>query len=620
MENRYTNGVFVEGFRTLSLATVLSLLKKEDTVIIDTETTISDDMWGRELVSIQLLFGKHNVFISVKDQDLSLLMEELKTKILIGHNIKFDLNMLYTTFGFKAKDVIDTMLAERILDMGRKRGEGYYSLASSVRRRVDQYAYTDQGNLFKSTVNKSIRTTFGEELDKAKVDYALDDTEYTYKLWKKQSLELDKEDLRSIFDLEREFTLVLSDMETEGIHLDVDQWLEVYEEERKISDSMLLELRKEYDINWNSPKQVLGVFKERGVNVEYIDKRTGELKEGVNKTVLAFVTDEVVLKYLRYKEITKLANAYGVKFLRHISPKTGKIHTDFFQMVNTGRTSSSPNLQNLPSKDGRHRACFKAGEGNVFVSADYSGQEMRIAADFAEEKTLIEAIAKGKDLHLMTASLVYGEEITNKEDYRRSIAKTIGFTILYGGGPAKISKQFQMPMADAKAAVLKFKEVYPYLTSYLDKKEQDSIRQGYILTNTVSKRKIYINEYEKLQWLSDHCKRFDSLYHDIHPKILEEYKTMLSSIKREAYNYPIQSTGADIAKLAGILMKRRLSELRIIASPVILVHDEWIYKCKNEDAEVVSRLLEECMLDASKYFLKHLTAPAKAGVSSFWKK
>lgn len=167
-------------------------------------------------------------------------------------------------------------------------------------------------------------------------------------------------------------------MELAGMPVDVDRWLELDEwaseklEEAKLD---LWELYPEIE-NWNSSKQVGGLFKKLGINIVNKDK-----KESVQELVIAKQADEfpIITKYLEYKRFSKLKSTYGIKFLKYVSPITDRIHSSFLQILNTGRVSSNaPNLQNIVSgsddflEGHEWRKAFKAPKGRTFVIADYS--------------------------------------------------------------------------------------------------------------------------------------------------------------------------------------------------------------------------------------------------------
>ncbi len=512
---------------------------------------------------------------------------------------------------------------EQLLYLGLEREKGRFTLENLIRKYVYEYAYTAQGNLFDQTTLKDVRKTFNEfdPLTAEQASYAAKDAEYTYHLYFKLLKRLEEEKLLDVYQkVEKDFVLVLGDMELTGLPLRKDKWGELTLKSKRKVDEALLELKAYADINWNSPKQVLSKFKEAGVGTQFIDKKTGEIKEGVNAGVLGKGADNpVVSLYIKYKEAMKLYSSYGDKFLKHVSPVDGRIHSSFMQMVDTGRTSSSsPNVQQIP-RDPEYRACFEEKDGYTLVIADYSSQEVLLAADLYKEESILEAMASGVDFHLRTASIAYNEEIIDPSDYRRQIAKTIIFATIYGAGPSKIAAQFGMPLKEAKRIVEAVKLAYPNLMSGLEMKFEQTLKDGYITTNAYSKRRIYIQGFEEYRKLKEKLDRFKQYGWDIRPDLKDKLSYTESLIRRKSFNYPIQSSGADMAKVAGAILRKRSLETGLFEL-VLLAHDEWVVRCREENSQQVAEILSKSMVEASALILTHSKAKAKAIVSKQWLK
>lgn len=586
-------------------------------ISLDIETAYDDidSIFTHRPVMISIHDGVKAYAVDVRkfsDDVIKAFLKGLTKKLVVGHNIKFDASVLRNVYGVWLKNVYDTMLACRVIECGLAAPKGHFSLEQVVRRYVDPYAYTSQGNLFLPYVTKNLRTSFGEggEFSEAQIAYAELDAEYALRLYYVLGRKAKEMDLERTVKLENDFLNAVVDMELNGLPFDIPTWEAnipiVNEKIGKLEEY----LKKVADINWNSDKQVKVVFKQLGKDIITIDRDTLQTKESVSKIVMSrYKDDELVSNYLRYKELKKSQTSYGLKFLRNVDSKTLRIHSNFFQVMDTGRTSSSnPNCQNIP-RDENYRKAFQTKD--YFIIADYSSQEVRIAADKAEEWNMIKAIKEGEDLHLKTARLVYGDESIQKSDYRRQNAKTMQFTILYGGGAGKIYKQFNVPKKEAQNLIDTYFKIYPGLKSYLEKAQRAALEKGYILINEVSGRKSFIPYYQEYLACKEHVEYFRNRGWDPYPKIENRYRTLHGEICRKASNYPIQGTAADMAKSAGILMLKENLKL------VLLVHDEWVIETKDiKDSEIVQR----CMEEASKIYLKYLTATAEAVVAQIWKK
>lgn len=200
--------------------------------------------------------------------------------------------------------------------------------------------------------------------------------------------------------------------------------------ENQLVDKLFL-LNKYKQINWNSPKQVHPVLNELGIFPK--DKHG---KPTIGRPVLAKYNTKITGLLVEYSNLTKFCNSFGRKFLSNINPVSKKVHTTYNTIKNTGRTSSvEPNLQQIPNKES-YRRCF-IGD---FTVCDYSNMELRMAGVLSKEKTFIDSFAKDLDLHMETSKAVFKDELHRKE------AKTMNFSILFGGSAFKLSSDFQLPV------------------------------------------------------------------------------------------------------------------------------------------------------------------------------
>lgn len=383
--------------------------------------------------------------------------------------------------------------------------------------------------------------------------------------------------------------------------------------------SIYAELNEVADINWDSPKQVAPVLKSFGVSTMVMDKDTMQLKESVSKLALKDQgSHPIVEKYLKYKELKKSASSYGEKFLAHVGDD-GRIHSSFHQIKDTGRTSSmAPNMQNIPRTE-VFRRCFQGQGDNVLVIADFANQELRVLADKANEASMIDAFMHGRDIHLETAKKAFDNDELKKDSEERQMAKSMNFLMAYGGGASKLATQFSIPMGRAKALIKKYFEEFRSLEEYFYKTGEFAREHGYILIDDVIKRRSYIPEWEEYTYCEEHMRRTAATNKGPDPRIENRYRYLFSKIQRDSQNYPIQGTSANISKLAGILLRRKATETGLFKI-VLLIHDEWVLECKPEDAQQVSKILEDCMLAAAGEFCRAIPIPAESKINKHWLK
>jgi len=231
------------------------------------------------------------------------------------------------------------------------------------------------------------------------------------------------------------------------------------------------------NINLDSPKQFREALAALGVSIPDTREET-----------LAGVVDRhpVVSRFLAYREVSKRANTYGIEFLKHVHPVSQRIHADYRQIgAATGRMSCSrPNLQNIP-RDPAYRACFRPGAGRVLVKADYNQIELRIAAQVAGDKRMIEAYQAGDDLHALTARTVLNTEDGEIRPEDRQAAKALNFGLIYGMGAPRLreyaANSYRVEMTEEEAWRFRerFFKTYPGLRRW-----HRSQRDGPVATRT----------------------------------------------------------------------------------------------------------------------------------------
>jgi len=290
-----------------------------------------------------------------------------------------------------------------------------------------------------------------------------------------------------------------------------------------------------------------------------------------------------------------------------IHPKTGRLHTDFNQMVSTGRLSSSnPNLQNIPNEQ-EYRSCFVAAQGHKLITDDMSQAELRILAEYSKDPAFLEAYATGQDLHVRTACDMFGitpEEVArdkklpdgdpNKKGYRTA-TKTINFGLIYGLTEVGLARRLGCSEAKAKSLIDKYFAKYRRVKEYLDKSGKAAVANRY--STTISGRKRFYNLPEPT----------DPMFNKIR-----------GSVERAGKNCPIQGSNADTIKQAMIYIIERIKNYD--AKLLLTVHDEVIVEVREDQSGEVASIVSQSLIDGFAEFFHTVKMEADALVGDCWLK
>ncbi|HNS43619.1 MAG TPA: DNA polymerase I, partial [Alphaproteobacteria bacterium] len=486
--------------------------------------------------------------------------------VKIGHNAKFDLQMIKKAGIETIHPLEDTMLLSYVLD-GTAHGHGLDELAMLMcgHKMISYDEVTGTG--------KS-RISFAEvPLDKA-CDYAAEDADFTFRLYEILKPRIAPGKMARVYeDIERPLVPVIADMEENGIKVDPNILRQL---SQNFADRLLKleeEIHKEagHPFNIGSPKQ-LGVvlFEEMGLKGGSKTK-TGDWSTAAD--VLEGLAEEnpFAQKILDWRHLSKLRSTYTESLQSNINPKTGRVHTSFsMALTNTGRLSSSdPNLQNIPirTEEGRLiRTAFVAEKGHVLLSADYSQIELRLVAELAGIEALKTSFLKGEDIHARTASEVMGiplEDIT--PDLRRK-AKAINFGIIYGISGFGLAKQLDCPVSEASAYIRTYMERFPELNAFMEKSKEEARKFGHV--KTIFGRKCVISG------------------------ISEKNPARRNFAERQAINAPLQGTAADLIKLAMIRVDRLIKGEKLPMKLLLQVHDELVLEVPADRAEEMAALIK----------------------------
>lgn len=418
-------------YKSVSVDHVKSYFKDANSIAVDTETK-GRNPHTKRVLSLQLGDPDNQFVIDCRTIDIREFKDLLENKLVLLHNAKFDYKFLFHN-GIILDKIWDTMLAECVLFCGY---ESYgYSLANVLKRYLDiELSKDTRGDFFKIE---------DEPFTDKQIEYAALDVKYLHPVAKLQHAALNKYGLSHAANVEFEVTKSFADIEYNGVYLDGEAWKSNYLEFKdnlaesvfKLDEFVITNPKLDYpistfgedlfnnkirklEINYASPKQVLLLLSKLGI----------DLPNTSNKELVKLSRAHPIIPLiLDFRKSAKAVSTYGEKFLDNIDKVTGRVHTDFWQVLNTYRVSSNnPNLQNIPATN-PFRNCFLPREGYSWVSIDYSSQELRLMADFSGEDGFIDALNRGEDLHCYAGSMMFKRTITKEDKELRTKAKTINF-------------------------------------------------------------------------------------------------------------------------------------------------------------------------------------------------
>jgi DNA polymerase-1 len=488
----------------------------------------------------------------------------------IGQNIKFDMQVLSNN-GISLVGIwFDTMLASYLLNPSRQ-GHGLDALSQEhLGHRMISY-----GDI---TGSGKTQKNFSEVDIESASRYACEDADATWLLSRKFEPLLTSNQLEKLFHaVEMPLVPILAAMENHGVLLDSGLLAGLsadFAGRMSTIEERVFELAGQR-FNLNSPKQMGEVLFER-MGLQTGKKTKGKTGWSTDNEVLTFLAEEheIVRLILDYRGVAKLKSTYTDALPRLVNPRTGRVHTSYNQTVtNTGRLSSSdPNLQNIPirSEEGRRiRHAFIAPPGQVILSADYSQIELRVLAHLSGDKVFCHAFANDEDIHTRTAAEVFGlfPEMVTPEMRRQ--AKTINFGIIYGQGAFSLAKQLGIARKTADDFIAAYRERHSGAMSYLDSCIRQAEESGFV--TTILGRRLPI------------------------PDIHSSNGNVLAFARRNAINYPIQGSAADIIKAAMIRVDSRINSEHLQSRLIMQVHDELVFEVPQDELLKMEQLVEEEM-------------------------
>ena len=565
-----------------AIAELVGLLKQQSEICFDTETTGIDPN-DAEMVGMSFAFTAGEAWyvpVPADEAGVKKILEAFRplwdseTITWIGQNLKYDW-LILKWYGIEPRGpIFDTMLAHYMIEPEGKRNMDLLSA---------QYLGYEPVHIEEliGKKGKGQGNMRDVELEKIK-DYAAEDADITLQLKQAFFPQLEKKAVKKVFyEVENPLVRVLTDMEFEGIRVDME-FLREYSKEldreaRQAEERVYQQAGERF--NLSSPKQLGEVlFEKMQLDPKAKKTKTGQYATGEDVLLKLAVRHQIVDDILAFRELTKLRSTYVDALPLMVNRKTGRVHTSYAQAVAvTGRLSSNnPNLQNIPIRTERGREIRKAfiprSEEFVLVSADYSQIELRIVAAISADPNMCAAFLEGKDIHTATAAKVFGVEEKDVTKEMRYKAKSVNFGIIYGQGAFGLADNLGISRSEAKEIIDNYKKQFAGIQRYMDSTINFAREHGYVETLMGRKR-----------WLRD---------------INSANFTIRGFAERNAINSPIQGTAADMIKMAMIKVHDEFRRQGLRSKMLLQVHDELVFDAHKEELEIIKPIIMRCMQTA----------------------
>ncbi len=507
----------------------------------------------------------------------------------VGQNLKYDMHVLANHDIRLGGVAHDTLLESYVVESDRS-----HDMDSLAARHLGITTIK-----YDEVTGKGAARIGFDQVDIARAaEYAAEDADITLRLHQALQPQLAEEPrLEALYrDIEMPVMQILFRMERNGVLIDAP----LLERQGQQLGLRMMEIEQQahavakQPFNLNSPKQIQELLFER--EKLPVLKKTPSGAPSTDEEVLAQLALDYPLPklILDYRSLAKLKSTYADKLPRALDPATGRVHTNYAQAVAvTGRLASSdPNLQNIPirSEEGRRiRQAFVAPAGAKIVSADYSQIELRIMAHLSGDTGLLDAFARGEDIHRATAAEVFGTKPTEVTSEQRRYAKVINFGLIYGMSAFGLARELGLERSAAQAYIDRYFARYPGVANYMEATRLLARDKGYV--ETVFGRRL---------WL---------------PEIKSAAVGRRQAAERAAINAPMQGTAADLIKLAMIAVQRWLDETNKKTLLILQVHDELVLEVPQGELESVRQALPQLMAGVAQ-----LSVPlaAEVGVGANW--
>ena len=593
---------------------VAAELAQEKMLAIDTENAGLDPQLKRALLLQIGTSDKCYIFEHYLGLDLSPIKAVLEDEAILNvlFNAKYDFKWILFHYGIRMNNMFCCQVTERILTVGLPGGK----VLSSLRDVVEKYLGI--------TLKKEARSAF---INRDPIANPITDDEYAYsaadvvllpEICLLQIDRLNSAEMQIAAQLEFDVLPPTSEMELLGILIDQEQWRANLAEAKLKYDELSVVIYKHFD-EVVAQKTLFGVptFKLTSPTqlLKHLEKLGFILDNTEADTLRNYVHEHPVFEsLLPWRGYSRVLSTYGEKLLARINPNTGRLHCQFNQVrAATGRMSAEkPALQTIPGYNPKDptsldfRSCFITKPGYKLVTADFSQQELRILADMSGDPTFSKAYTEldeeGKtlDVHTYTSSVIFETPYKEVTESQRKKAKTLNFFLVYGGGYRSLAVSLEITEDEAEQIIADYFGRYSHIKRLLDSFGASALNTGYV--QTISGRKRYL-----------------LMPPDLIPDS-KEFRKEKASIKRQAGNTPIQGSGSDVTKMAMVFVYRRLLREGLDAKILLVVHDELVVEVREDQAEVVAKIVEEEMISAFTHFFKNIPMQVDAHIGMTWEK
>ena len=614
-------GITNDNFENSTIDEMLSYLKSISEIGLDTETT---GFFNHNNKVICLQLGDKEIQYVISEESLIELSKNnrfialSKTKLFLGHNLKFDYKFMLM-YGIDIINMYDTQLAEMILTTGYEHKEGDLTLKNVCKK----YTGVDLDKTIRGNIHK-------EGLSDRVIIYAAEDVEHLNNIRLAQLQQLEELDLLPVLYLENTSLRVYAKMEYYGIKLDKSNWINTSKAIRESTktienelDTILLNscnthyLKTKYvnnqltlfdidsrkvNINWASPAQKLAVLNDLGVKLE--DTGMPTLIENSHK-------HPIISKLIEFSKHNKLVTSFGMDFLKFINPVTNRVHTNVWQIINSGRISmKDPNLLAIPAHGELASAIkqsFISEEGYTLIDSDFSAMELRVIAELSKDPLWMETFNSGGDLHSILCCKTFSielEDVKNPFPYKpevsyRFVQKTINFGLSYGMSEFKLSPTIQVPIDTAKQIINDFFAAVPKVKKFLDTIGKAGREAGRIRAP---------KPFRRIRWFPKHAEA-----------VATNNTKILGEIERASKNHPIQSCNANITKLALIYIQERIDKESLDAKILLAIHDAILVEAHDSIVDYMKEVMQEEMIRAAKSVIHTIPVVVDTVTGKYWK-